>query len=192
MHAGLLNAVNLHDGARQLLLHGRGVAHLLHELAGGHGRLIFQRLHAQVACFWNAFGGQENTCFVVLVRGHRNLASGWVHDRFKFGGSQSFHGRLLIGLTHGDHEGAIAGHVDQDVNNAKQQNGQAHQNEGHGSFYAGLLHQLLNRGQRPRGAAHARAGIDVHARGEGCQSTAGVRACAARGGKRGAARTPGG
>ena len=42
VHTGLLNAVNLHDGARQLLLHGRGVAHLLHELAGGHGRLVFE------------------------------------------------------------------------------------------------------------------------------------------------------
>ena len=145
-----------------------------------------------MASFGNAFGGQENTCFVVLVRGHRNLTCGRVQDGLEFGGTQGFHGRLLFGLAHVHHEGAIAGHVDQDVNNAKQQNGQAHQNEGHGFFNAGLLHQLLNRGQWPRGAAHARAGVDVHARGEGCQSTAGVRACAARGGKRGAARTPGG
>ena len=42
VHAGRMNRVNLGDAARQLLLHGSGVAHLLHELAGGHGRLVFE------------------------------------------------------------------------------------------------------------------------------------------------------
>ena len=47
MHAGGLNRVDLLNAARQLLLDGGVVAHLFHELAGGHGRLVFERIQAR-------------------------------------------------------------------------------------------------------------------------------------------------
>ena len=46
VHARGLDGFNLLDAARKFLLHGRVVAHLLHELAGGHGGLVFQGVQA--------------------------------------------------------------------------------------------------------------------------------------------------
>jgi len=122
------------------------------------------------------FGIQENTCFVVLVRGHRNLARRWVHHRLELAGLQSFHGGLLIGLAHVDHERTVAGHVDPEVQNGKQQNSQSHQDDGHGFLNTRLLQHLLNtcQGASTKVAAIAAVAtnllVDVHAWCKGCQS----------------------
>jgi len=133
---------------------------------------------------------------VVFVGRHGNLTGSRVHHGLELAGFQSFHGRLLIGFAHVDHERAIAGHVDPHIQNGKQQNGQTHQDEGHGFFDTRLLHHLLDGCQRAGGcaAAIAVAWIVLHidAGCERCQCTARVGVATTGGGERGVARTSGG
>ena len=70
MHAGRFDAADLHNAARELLLHRIVVAHLLHKLAGGHGGHVFEVLHARDLCAWQTFGSQQHTRFLVARCGH--------------------------------------------------------------------------------------------------------------------------
>ena len=96
VHPRGLNRINLRDGARQLLLHGGGVTHLLHELAGRHGRLVLQRIDAGVAGLGQPFGRQENPRLMKACAGHRDLAVGRVQHRFEVRLLEGFKCRLLI------------------------------------------------------------------------------------------------
>ncbi len=108
VHAGRLNGANLRNARSQFVLHGLDVLHLLHELAGGHRVLVAQRINAGGhRLLGNAFGGEINAGFVVLVARHHDLARGGVDLGIEGGHLQGLHGKLLVGLGDARHERAL-------------------------------------------------------------------------------------
>ena len=107
VHTGALHAANLHDGARQFLLHGGIHFHLLHELAGGHGRLVLQTVQTCGTGFGQALRGQKNARLMEAVAGHCELAGGRVDLGFVISCFERLKSRLLVGLLQAGHDRAV-------------------------------------------------------------------------------------
>ena len=130
VHAGALYAANLHDASGQLLLHGGVDLDLLHELAGGHGRLVFQSIQACGACLGQTLRSQKNAGLMKTVRGHGQLTRGWVDFGAVFGLFEGFKSRLLIGLQQARHDGSVRRGLHHGVGQTKHHQHKQHHDQG--------------------------------------------------------------
>ena len=162
MHAGIANACDLRNGFRQLLLHRIVVTNLFHELTGGHGGHVFQRVHAMHFSARQTFGRQQHACFLVFVSRHHDL-SGVVVDLWtEISGLEGFDGKLLVGLW--QHHGQCPHLWGFHRHRCQAKGCHDHQNDHNRQYfsYRGLTHQIADHahgiGQRRTGdRAHRRA-----------------------------------
>ena len=144
MHTGVANTRNLRDGFGQLLFHGVVVANLLHELTGGHGRHVFQGIHALGLCAGQAFGGQQHAGFLVFVARHHDLAGVVVHLGIKIAGLQRFNRQLLIVLGQHHGQGTVAWRLHRHGSQTKSGHHHQDHDDGQGFFHGGLSYQITH------------------------------------------------
>ena len=139
VHTGALHTANLHDRSRQFLFHGGVHLDLLHELAGGHGRLVFQPVQARGPGLGQALRGQKNTRLMKALAGYRELACDRIDFGMKLARFERVERRLLVSLLQPRHDRAVRRALHPRIGQAKNHQHHQHQNEGQHAAHRRLL-----------------------------------------------------